>query len=63
MDRIPAVILCGGRGIRLRDETEFRPKPMVEIGGRPILRHIMRMYAHYYGYTDFILCLGQLGTT
>jgi len=54
------VILCGGLGTRLREETEFRPKPMVEIGGRPILWHIMKTYAHY-GYTDFILCLGYKG--
>jgi len=40
------VVLCGGLGTRLREETEFRPKPMVEIGGRPILWHIMKMYAH-----------------
>ena len=41
------VILCGGLGTRLREETEFRPKPMVEIGGRPILWHIMKIYAHH----------------
>ncbi len=41
------VILCGGQGTRLREETEFRPKPMVEVGGRPILWHIMKIYAHY----------------
>lgn len=57
---IPVVILCGGTGTRLREETEFRPKPMVEIGGRPILWHIMKGYAHY-GYKDFILCLGYRG--
>jgi len=54
------VILCGGLGTRLREETEFRPKPMVEIGGRPILWHIMKSYAHY-GFTDFILALGYKG--
>lgn len=54
------VILCGGMGTRLREETEFHPKPMVEIGGRPILWHIMKIYAHY-GFTDFILCLGYKG--
>lgn len=54
------VILCGGLGTRLREETEFRPKPMVEIGGKPILWHIMKVYAHY-GFTDFILCLGYKG--
>ena len=54
------VILCGGMGTRLREETEYRPKPMVEIGGRPILWHIMKIYAHY-GFTEFILCLGYKG--
>jgi glucose-1-phosphate cytidylyltransferase len=54
------VILCGGKGTRLREETEFRPKPMVEIGGQPILWHIMRTYA-FYGFNDFILCLGYKG--
>ena len=51
------IILAGGRGTRLREETEFRPKPMVEIGGKPILWHIMKMYA-FYGFTDFVLCTG-----
>lgn len=51
------MILCGGQGTRLREHTEVRPKPMVEIGGRPILWHIMKLYAHH-GITDFILCLG-----
>jgi glucose-1-phosphate cytidylyltransferase len=54
------VILCGGLGTRLREETEYRPKPMVEIGGRPILWHIMKHYA-YFGFHDFILCLGYKG--
>jgi len=54
------VILCGGLGTRLRQETEFRPKPMVPIGDRPILWHIMKIYAHY-GHKDFILCLGYRG--
>ena len=54
------VILCGGRGTRLREETEFRPKPMLPIGNRPILWHIMKTYAHY-GHKDFILCLGYKG--
>ena len=49
------VILCGGLGTRLREETEFRPKPMVEVGGRPILWHIMKIYAHY-GFREFVLC-------
>lgn len=51
------VILCGGRGTRLREETEVKPKPMVEIGEMPILWHIMKTYAHY-GFNEFILCLG-----
>lgn len=54
------VILCGGLGTRLREETEFRPKPMVEIGARPILWHIMKTYSHY-GFKDFVLCLGYKG--
>jgi glucose-1-phosphate cytidylyltransferase len=54
------VILCGGLGTRLREETEYRPKPMVPIGGRPILWHIMKFYAHY-GHNEFILCLGYKG--
>jgi len=54
------VILCGGLGTRLREETEYRPKPMVEIGGRPILWHIMKLYAHH-GHRDFIVCLGYRG--
>lgn len=54
------VILCGGQGTRLREETEFRPKPLVEIGGKPILWHIMKMYAHH-GFNDFTLCLGYRG--
>jgi len=56
----PAVILCGGLGTRLREETEYRPKPMVEIGGRPILWHIMRIFA-VQGVSEFILCLGYKG--
>jgi len=54
------VILCGGLGTRLREETEYRPKPMVPIGGRPILWHIMNRYAAY-GVKEFILCLGYKG--
>lgn len=54
------VILCGGKGTRLREETEFRPKPMVPIGGRPILWHIMKTYAAY-GHKEFVLCLGYKG--
>ncbi len=60
MKNIKVVILCGGLGARLREETEFRPKPMVEISGRPILWHIMKIYSHY-GFKDFILCLGYKG--
>lgn len=54
------VILCGGKGTRLREETEYRPKPMVPIGRMPILWHIMKSYAHY-GHKEFILCLGYKG--
>ena len=54
------VILCGGQGTRLREETEYRPKPLVEIGGKPILWHIMKLYSHY-GFNDFVLCLGYRG--
>ncbi len=53
-------ILCGGQGTRLREETEFRPKPLVDIGGRPILLHIMKLYAHH-GFHEFVLCLGYKG--
>ena len=56
----PVMILCGGRGTRLREQTEMIPKPLVEIGGRPILWHIMKMYAHF-GCVRFILCLGYKG--
>jgi len=54
------VILCGGLGTRLREETEYRPKPMVKIGTKPILWHIMKTYAHY-GLKDFVLPLGYKG--
>jgi glucose-1-phosphate cytidylyltransferase len=54
------VIFCGGKGTRLREETEYRPKPMVPIGHRPILWHIMKLYAHY-GHKEFVLCLGYKG--
>jgi glucose-1-phosphate cytidylyltransferase len=54
------VILAGGLGTRLREETEFRPKPLVDVGGRPIIWHIMKTYAHY-GFLDFIVCLGYRG--
>lgn len=54
------VILCGGKGTRMREETEFKPKPLVEIGGMPILWHIMKIYSSY-GFNDFVLCLGYKG--
>jgi len=54
------VILCGGLGTRLKEETEFKPKPMVEIGGRPILWHIMKTFASH-GFNKFVLCLGYRG--
>jgi glucose-1-phosphate cytidylyltransferase len=54
------VILCGGFGTRLKEETEIKPKPMVEIGGKPILWHIMKSYAHY-GFNKFVLALGYKG--
>lgn len=54
------VILAGGMGTRLAEETTLRPKPMVEIGGRPILWHIMKIYSHF-GFNDFIICLGFKG--
>jgi glucose-1-phosphate cytidylyltransferase len=56
-----AVILCGGLGTRLKEETEFKPKPMVKIGERPILWHIMKIYSHY-GFKDFLICLGYKGS-
>lgn len=60
MEKIKVVILCGGRGTRLKEETEFKPKPLLTIGDKPILWHIMKTYSHY-GYKDFILCLGYKG--
>lgn len=60
MNKLKVVILCGGRGARLKEETELKPKPLVEIGGRPILWHIMKIYARY-NYNDFVLCLGYKG--
>ncbi|MBU2540193.1 glucose-1-phosphate cytidylyltransferase [Patescibacteria group bacterium] len=55
------IILCGGIGTRLKEETEFRPKPLVKVGSEPILWHIMKIYNHY-NYRDFILALGYKGT-
>jgi glucose-1-phosphate cytidylyltransferase len=57
---IPVAILCGGKGTRMKEETEFRPKPMVMVGNRPMIWHIMKTYAHY-GFKDFMLCLGYKG--
>ena len=54
------VILAGGLGTRLSEETAIKPKPMLEIGNRPILWHIMKMYSHY-GFNDFVICLGYKG--
>lgn len=55
-----AIILAGGLGTRLSEETHIRPKPMLEIGGKPILWHIMKIYSHY-GISEFIICLGYKG--
>lgn len=57
---IPVVIFCGGQGTRMKEETEFRPKPMVTIGGKPILWHIMKIYSHF-GFNNFIIALGYKG--
>src|SRR4051812_40581676 len=54
------VILAGGLGTRLSEETDLRPKPMVQIGGKPILWHIMKIYSHY-GLNEFVICLGYKG--
>ncbi len=59
-ERVPVVILCGGQGTRFREQTERRPKPMIEVAGKPILWHIMSFYAGH-GFTDFVLCLGYKG--
>lgn len=57
---LPVVVLCGGRGTRLREHTAHVPKPMVEVGGEPLLAHILRHYAHH-GFRRFVLCLGYKG--
>jgi glucose-1-phosphate cytidylyltransferase len=57
---VKAVILAGGYGTRISEESALRPKPMIEIGGRPILWHIMKLYSHY-GIHDFVICLGYKG--
>jgi glucose-1-phosphate cytidylyltransferase len=62
MARLKTVILAGGLGTRLSEETVIRPKPMVELGGRPILWHIMKLYGHF-GIHDFVVCLGYKGYT
>ena len=55
-----AVILAGGYGTRLSEESHLKPKPMIEIGGKPILWHIMKIYSHY-GINDFVICCGYKG--
>jgi glucose-1-phosphate cytidylyltransferase len=57
---VKVVILCGGQGTRLREETEYRPKPLVLVGQRPVLWHIMKLFAHH-GLQEFVLCLGYRG--
>src|SRR4051795_11769071 len=57
---VKVVILCGGQGTRLREETDHRPKPLVLVGQRPVLWHIMKLFAHH-GFQDFVLCLGYRG--
>ncbi|WP_017294121.1 sugar phosphate nucleotidyltransferase [Geminocystis herdmanii] len=59
-NNIPIAILCGGKGTRLKEETEFRPKPMVMVGDRPMIWHIMKSYSSY-GFHNFMLCLGYKG--
>jgi len=58
--KLTVVILCGGMGLRLREETERRPKPLIDIGGKPLLWHLMNHYSSY-GHQRFVLCLGYLG--
>lgn len=60
MKKMKVLLLAGGLGSRLSEETTVKPKPMVEIGGKPILWHIMKIYS-YYGYNDFVICLGYKG--
>jgi glucose-1-phosphate cytidylyltransferase len=59
-ENMKVVILCGGMGTRIKEETEFKPKPMIEIGRKPILWHIMKIYS-FYGFNEFVLCLGYKG--
>ena len=58
--KVKVVILCGGVGTRLKEETEFKPKPLVHVGTKPIIWHIMKIYSHF-GYNNFVLCLGYRG--
>lgn len=60
INNIPVAILCGGKGTRLKEETEFRPKPMVMVGDRPMIWHIMKTYSSH-GFSNFMLCLGYKG--
>src|SRR4030066_1547065 len=60
MNNMRVVILAGGKGTRIAEESEFRPKPMIRIGEKPILWHIMKTYDRY-GFSDFIICLGYKG--
>ncbi len=60
MEDTKVVILCGGKGTRLHEETEYKPKPLVDIGNRPVLWHIMKIYSSY-GFKNFVLCLGYKG--
>lgn len=62
MKKIKTIILCGGLGTRMKEETEFKPKPMVLVGEKPMLWHIMKIYGHY-GYNNFIFALGYKGET
>ena len=57
---IPVAILCGGKGTRMKEETEFRPKPMVTVGNQPMIWHIMKIYSQF-GFKNFMLCLGYKG--
>ena len=55
-----ALILAGGKGTRFREETSFKPKPMIELGGKPIIWHIMKIYSSF-GVNKFVICLGYKG--
>ena len=55
-----AVLLCGGLGTRISEESHLKPKPMIEVGGRPILWHIMKLFSHH-GFNEFVVCLGYKG--